>query len=186
MKHMMKKLLGLSLAALLILSLAACGDKADSPADAGEETSTQVNTLTQDAFADYDLTLVNNFATWCGPCVHEIPYLEILAQEYAEKGVNVIGVVLDVVNPYTGEISDAALEAVAKLREKTEATYPFYAPDYEMFDGRLAGVSAVPETFFVDRDGNIVGETYVGARSYQEWADIVDDEMAALGLGDEE
>lgn len=41
-------------------------------------------------------------------------------------------------------------------------------------------MSAVPETFFVDRDGNIVGQTILGAQSEEDWRTIIETELAAL------
>ena len=40
-------------------------------------------------------------------------------------------------------------------------------------NGRLVGIQAVPETFFVDKNGTIVGETYSGSHSLDEWTEIV-------------
>ena len=59
------------------------------------------------------------------------------------------------------------------MAERLEVTYPFLIPDAGLLNGRLAGVEAVPETFFVDKQGNIVGETYSGSRSLEEWKEIV-------------
>jgi len=63
------------------------------------------------------------------------------------------------------------------LREKTKASYPFLIPDSTMMNGRLNGIAAFPETFFVDKNGNIVGETYTGSHSLSEWEDIVKKEF---------
>lgn len=41
-----------------------------------------------------------------------------------------------------------------------------------MMNGRLQGISAFPETFFVDKDGNIVGDTYTGSHTLDEWKEI--------------
>ena len=41
-------------------------------------------------------------------------------------------------------------------------------------NGRLAGIEAVPETFFVDKNGDIVDETYSGSRSFEDWQSIVE------------
>jgi len=56
------------------------------------------NEYTQDMFKDYGLTLINTFTTWCIPCVAEISELEKLYQQMKAQGVNVVGVVLDVLN----------------------------------------------------------------------------------------
>lgn len=134
-------------------------------------------TYTQDVFSKYDLTLVNIFTTWCSPCVKEIPELEKLYEEMKEKGVGVVGVVLDTVGE-DGKQSDESIEKAKVLQEKTKASYPFLIPDSTMMNGRLNGISAFPETFFVDKKGNIVGETYTGSHDLDEWKEIVEKELA--------
>ena len=132
---------------------------------------------TEKVFSDYDLTLVNIFTTWCSPCVNEIPELEKLYEEMKDKGVGVVGVVLDTVGD-DGKQDDATVKKAGVLQEKTKASYPFLIPDSTMMNGRLNGISAFPETFFVDKDGNIVGETYSGSHSLNEWKKIVEKELA--------
>ena len=66
------------------------------------------------------------------------------------------------------------------LAEKTGVSYPFLIPDEGYLNGRLAGIQAVPETFFVDRDGNIVGETYSGSRSFEDWKSIIEKELEGV------
>lgn len=132
---------------------------------------------TEKVFSDYDLTLVNIFTTWCSPCVNEILELEKLYEEMKDKGVGVVGVVLDTVGD-DGKQDDATVKKAGVLQEKTKASYPFLIPDSTMMNGRLNGISAFPETFFVDKDGNIVGETYSGSHSLDEWKKIVEKELA--------
>ena len=131
---------------------------------------------TEKVFSDYDLTLVNVFTTWCSPCVNEIPELEKLYEEMKEKGVGVVGVVLDTVGDDAKQNEDTVKKA-GVLKEKTKASYPFLVPDSTMMNGRLNGISAFPETFFVDKEGNIVGETYSGSHSLDEWKEIVEKEL---------
>ena len=131
---------------------------------------------TEKVFSDYDLTLVNVFTTWCSPCVNEIPELEKLYEEMKEKSVGVVGVVLDTVGDDAKQNEDTVKKA-GVLQEKTKASYPFLVPDSTMMNGRLNGISAFPETFFVDKEGNIVGETYSGSHSLDEWKEIVEKEL---------
>ena len=131
---------------------------------------------TEKVFSDYDLTLVNVFTTWCSPCVNEIPELEKLYEEMKEKSVGVVGVVLDTVGDDAKQNEDTVKKA-GVLQEKTKASYPFLVPDSTMMNGRLNGVSAFPETFFVDKEGNIVGETYSGSHTLDEWKEIVEKEL---------
>ena len=176
-----------------IALLGGCGEPSDkaaeNPADASVAEDTQAgaepaggeslgefsmedmegNTYTQDMFSDYSLTMVNVFTTWCTPCINEIPDLEKLRNEMADQGVNVVGIALDAIDA-TGSADGEAVEKAKLLAEQTGVTYPFLIPDAGYLNGRLMGINAVPETFFVDKDGNIVGETYTGSRSLQEVA----------------
>lgn len=156
-----------------------------SAADAGNigEFSVQdINgeTYTQEMFADYDLTMVNIFATWCSPCVGEIPDLQKLWEEMEGKGVGVVGIVLDAID-VDGNVSEDTIETAKVLAEYTGAKYPFLIPDKGGLNGRVSEVSAVPETFFVDSEGKIVGETYTGSRSLEEWKQIVETELKGVG-----
>lgn len=139
----------------------------------------------QTLFAEYDLTLVNAFATWCGPCTEELPELERLRQSFAEKGVKlgVVGAVLDTIMP-DGNLDEGALEKARALSEENDLQFPLLIPDAENMNGRLTGIEAFPESFFVDAQGNIVGETYSGARSFEEWTEIVAAELEALNAAE--
>ena len=87
----------------------------------------QGNSYTQEMFGDYDLTMVNVFATWCGPCISEIPDLEKLYGEMKEQGVNVAGIVLDA--------ADGSGNPDAEAVEKSETA-----------GGENRGVLSVPGT----------------------------------------
>ena len=129
-------------------------------------------------FSDYDLTMVNVFATWCSPCVQEIPDLAEIQKEMKGKGVNIIGVVTDTVDQ-TGE-NQEALEKAKLIRERSKAEYSFLIPDKSNFNGRLSGIQAFPETFFVDKKGQIVGETYSGSHNKKAWLEIIEKELAKV------
>lgn len=140
------------------------------------------NTVTQNIFAEHELTMVNVFATWCSPCVAEMPDLEKLHQQMKDKNVGVVGVVLDVLNE-KGEIVDEDLERAQLLVKETGVTYPVLLPDSGYFSGRLTGIEALPETFFVDKNGNIVGESYSGSGGLEDWIEVVERELANLKEG---
>jgi thiol-disulfide isomerase/thioredoxin len=44
---------------------------------------------------DGQVWLANFWATWCAPCVEEMPMLSLLQQQYADEGVNIVGIALD-------------------------------------------------------------------------------------------
>lgn len=182
MKKTAKKIKALALGSILaaeILTVQPAMAAAETET-AGPFTTEDINgeEYTEEIFAEADLTLVNVFATWCGPCIQEVPELQKLSEEMEEDGVQVIGMVMD-----TGtieETEDEALETAKLLAEVAEAEYPFLIPDENLMNGRLSGIQAYPETFFVNKDGEIVGETYVGARDLDDWKEIVEKELEAL------
>lgn len=142
-------------------------------------TDIEGETYTQEMFADYDLTMINIFTTWCTPCINEIPDLEQLRNEMADQGVNVVGIALDTIDEF-GRVDEKTVEIAKLLAERTGAAYPFLIPDEGYLNGRLSGISAVPETFFVDKEGNYVGEAYVGSRSFEEWKEIAEEKLKGV------
>lgn len=129
-------------------------------------------------FANYDLTMVNVFATWCTACIQEIPDLAEVQKEMQPKGVNIVGVVTDTVDD-SGE-NQEALEKAKLIMERTKANYSFLMPDKSNFNGRLNGIQALPETFFVDKNGQIVGESYSGSHNKKDWTEIIEKELARV------
>lgn len=136
-------------------------------------------TVTEEVFSDYELTLVNIFATWCSPCIVEMPELAQLDKNMEEKGVNVVAVCIDALDQ-RGELDLNALALAQQIAEMSEADFQFLVPDETLFGGRLANVQAVPESFFVDSEGRIVGEAYVGARDLETWTQVVNAELSNL------
>ena len=143
-------------------------------------TDIQGTAVDQTIFQEHTLTLVNVFTTWCSPCVEEIPELEKLRADMAEQGVGVIGIVMDTRNE-AGEQDSEALQKAQILAERSGAQFPFLIPDETALHGLLDSIDTVPQTFFVDRQGNIVGETYLGGHTYDEWKAIVEQELGRLG-----
>ena len=177
-----KRMTAALFAVLMLVSLTACGPKDKNTQNDGSAMVGELGTmetLTMDVFKDYDLTLVNLFTTWCTPCVREIPELDLLDKQMADKKVNVIGVGLDTVDAVGNPAPDLVTTAL-ELKFKTGAEYDFYIPDLELFGGRMKQVTAIPETFFVDSEGNIVGNTWMGARDLSAWTAIVEETLASM------
>ena len=64
-----------------------------------ETVTLEGETVTQEIFAEADLNMVNIWGTFCGPCIREMPELGELSDEYADKGVQIIGMLTDVTDP---------------------------------------------------------------------------------------
>ena len=144
-----------------------------------ETTDIDGNAYTEKVFSDYDLTLVNAFTTWCSPCVNEMPELEKLYEEMKEQGVGVVGMVLDTVGD-DGSVNDEAVKKEQVLKEKTGVTYPLLIPDSGFLNGRIQGLQSFPESFFVDKEGNIVGDPIMGSNDFDGWKEAVENQLAAL------
>ena len=144
-----------------------------------ETTGIDGKTYTEKVFSDYDLTLVNCFTTWCSPCVNEMPDLDKLYQEMKEKGVGVVGMVIDSVGE-DGTTDEDTVKKAQILKEKTGVTYPLLIPDAGNMNGRISGLSSFPESFFVDKDGNIVGDPIMGSRNLEDWKTAVEDALEKI------
>jgi len=93
------------------------------------------------------VVLVDFWATWCKPCLEVIPDLERLHAEYEDRGLVVVGVSID-----------EKPEAARVYAEKKKIAYPVLYDTAEAPAWDLFKVKAIPATFLVDRDGNIVAQ----------------------------
>jgi cytochrome c biogenesis protein CcmG, thiol:disulfide interchange protein DsbE len=115
--------------------------------------------------ADGDLSLaslrgkaviVNFWASWCGPCEDEAPLLEAAWREHRDEGLVVVGI----------DFNDFRSDA-RRFARKNGMTYPLVhdrGGDLE----EAYGLKGVPETFFVDREGRLVGDPIVGGIDVRE------------------
>lgn len=127
------------------------------------------NTVTSDIFSDSRLTMLNVWATYCGPCLNEMPDLGELAQEYDPEDFQLIGIVSDVM-----EVSDSdVISNARKLISQTGAAYPHLYFNVSLYNALLNDVMAVPTTFFFDQNGTLI-DTVVGSRSKAEWKEYID------------
>lgn len=152
---------------------------AESPEQAGvlssfTATDLEGNEVDQSVLADYDLTLVNVWATFCGPCLREMPDLGELAGEY--ENVQFIGLVSDTLNS-DGSLSESQIETARDIVAQTGADYLHLLPSSSLM-GLLSQIYAVPTTFFVDQEGRQVGSTYMKSMSKEEWIKVIDQVLA--------
>ena len=136
------------------------------------------NTIDQSMLADYDLTMVNVWATFCRPCINEMPDLGELAQEYQEKGVQIIGLVSDVLNT-DGTINEEQVQTARDIVSQTGATYTHLLPSEDLY-GVLSQIQYVPTTFFVDSTGAQVGSAVISAQSKDKWVETIDAMLAEV------
>jgi len=92
------------------------------------------------------------YATWCEPCRAETPHLVRLQQQYADQGLQIIGLNVG------GEDDRAEVPAYAK---EFSIQYPLGFPEDELADDYLSDNQSIPQTFLFDRNGNLV-KRFVG------------------------
>lgn len=160
----MKKRFSLFTAVALIAAmLAGCGSQeqnlvSNTPFPEFSEVDMEGNAITNDIFADYDVTIVNFWNNGCGTCIEEMPELEEMYQKFQGQNINLIGVGAD-----SGESEEHLATAREILKEKG-VTYTNISPDpehdfYKEFISQLAGY---PTTYIVDSEGNIIGAPLIG------------------------
>ncbi len=100
---------------------------------------------------------LNFWATWCGPCRMEMPYIQKVYEDYGGNSGDVI--ILGVANPKTDEHpnnSDVPQEEVAGFLSENGYTYPV-AMDLDGTIFAAYGIQAFPTTFMIDKNGNVYG-----------------------------
>lgn len=145
-------------------------DTAAFPAFEGEDLNSGKSLSSAD-FADYELTLVNVWATWCGPCVAELPHLQEINSSYQDQGVRVLGLLL--------EQESGAAEAARELLADAGADYAVLQPEGELLEYLYDNILYFPTTFLVDSQGKILGEPVIGAHDLAGWKTIVENALEA-------
>lgn len=111
------------------------------------------------------VVLVDFWATWCGPCIKEIPNIKRVYAAYREKGFEIIGIALE-----NGRLApdDTAEESAAKLVKAKKVLTDFTAkndmPWPQQFDGKYwkndistrFGIASIPAMFLIDQQGKLV------------------------------
>ena len=121
----------------------------------------------EDIFAGHKITMVNVWATFCSPCIRELPDLEELNGEIEADGMQVVGILSDV-GYMDGNYDESILELGKNILEEKGVNYTNVMCDISDFQDQVM-IDAVPTTFFVDEQGSIVGQIQVGTVSKEEY-----------------
>lgn len=156
----------------LCAAFAGCGEPADPvPAEPAQRTVPALDftrpTHDGDTFtlSDYrgEVIVLNFWATWCIPCLAEMPDFVELQEELRDQGVQFVGVSQD----------DGGLDAIRPFAEELGINYPL-VPDPELdISAQFGGVPVLPTTFILDREGSIRASAY-GALDRAELLNLLD------------
>jgi thiol-disulfide isomerase/thioredoxin len=97
------------------------------------------------------VVVIDFWATWCGPCVAEMPHLKEMYAKYNDQGVEFIGVSLDIPKDKGG------LDSLKKFVKENRITWPQHYQG-DRGDGGFShywGIQTIPAIFVVDADGNL-------------------------------
>ena len=136
-------------------------------------TDLEGNPVNDLSFADYKITMVNIWGTFCGPCIEEMPDLEALSKSLP-AGTRLIGLVSDA--------TDEKHRALAlKILDENGATYKNLIPDDALAEYVNSYVTGVPTTLFIDTKGQIVGDAIVGSVSEEDYLNAITSRLDELG-----
>ncbi len=111
--------------------------------------------VTQDIFADYDLTIVHVWGTYCSPCIAEMGDYGNLYSNLPDN-VNLIGIVCDVYDGINNNVSDAH-----QILNNSNADFMNLRVSDDIYSV-ISNIQLVPTSFFVDRQGHMVGSMLEG------------------------
>ena len=130
-----------------------------------EGTDLEGNTVTSDIFSQSKVTMVNIWATYCNPCLSEMPELGELAAEYDGEEFQIIGIISDVLEGEDQSLAEG-------LVQQTGANYTHLLLNESVYYALLTDVNAVPTTFFIDENGTVL-DTVVGAMKKTAWEEKI-------------
>lgn len=136
--------------------------------------------FSSEQFGESKITMINVWATYCNPCLVEMPDLGDIAESYDKADFQLIGIISDVME----ESSQADINNAKDLIVQTEANYPHLLLNQSLFDNLVGGVSSVPTTFFVNAKGEMLGYV-VGANDEDTWEQIIDELLTKEGVTDD-
>jgi peroxiredoxin len=99
--------------------------------------------------------LVNFWATWCGPCKLETPWLVDLRNQYASQGFEILGISTDDIDRSDPKMFGQEKKEIAAFVQQMHMPYPVLI-EGDQLSKPYGGLDAMPTSFYVDRNGTIV------------------------------
>ena len=128
---------------------------------------TNGNVVTSEIFRNYDITAVNIWTTWCGPCVEEMPELAKLYKDLPANA-NFISVCMD---------GEEEQEKARKILEKSNAEFVTLLGDERLREGAFGDVIAFPTTVFINREGKMVGDPFMSPGNKSTYRSLIEEKL---------
>jgi thiol-disulfide isomerase/thioredoxin len=143
--------------ALALAAIYSCGWRTDQPTTGAANANTNVATLAgwelpdgkRAHVSDYKgkVVLLDFYATWCEPCRSETPHLVALHQKYESQGLQIVGLNVGGENDY---------DQVPEYKQSFGIAYPLAIPEDELVEQLLGDNGNIPQTFVIDRQGQLI------------------------------
>ena len=109
------------------------------------------------------VVLLNYWATWCGPCVIEIPWFQEFEQQYKSKGFEVVGVSMD----------EDGWSAIKPFIAEHKVNYRILLGN-DSVSQLYGGLDSLPTTFIIDREGRFAFPPHIGLISKNEYVNEIE------------
>lgn len=114
------------------------------------------NEVSSEIFNDYEMTIVSFWQSTCGPCMEELEALNVIYDEYKDKGVNVVGIALD-------DVETMGDKGVKKVIEILDLKFTNVIADEEYAIQLMDYITGTPTAFMVGKDGELLMDPKVGS-----------------------
>lgn len=152
--------------AAALLTIVTLGCRVDAPAGKGEPAPRFELSRLDGSRVSLDmlagkLVLVDFWATWCPPCVLEIPELNAVYDRYRDSGVEILAISVD----------DEELEFLQNWAQENRVAYPIALGDMDV--ARAYGADQFPYHVLIGREGEILARLTAGFHDREELAELI-------------
>ena len=134
--------------------------------------------LLSDLILKNQVTMLNVWGISCGPCLMEMPELNLLREQYRDQGFEIIGLTADLLDR-SGETDPELVRETREIIDDLGITYPILTMTLDI--RQQMQIIGTPTTFFVNSSGQVISERIMGTRSAAEWDLLIQNALDTAG-----